>query len=95
MGPDSDGDDYESLEESLDTLLAVAVATFAETQQNPLLTEDEDSHRLRDVVDARDRRERGRKQTSSREAHKAVFPLAPPTKLHLSAMNVLLRRTRT
>ena len=73
MALDSDGDDYENLA----SLLAVAMAAFAKYKAHYLLlvlVEGKDSRRLRHiVVDARDRRERGGKQPSSREAHTARF----------------------
>ena len=72
MGSDSDGYDYESLT----TLLAVSRDCLTrQTQETHVLVEDEDSPRLRHVVvDARDRRERGGRHPSSREAHTACFP---------------------
>ena len=77
MGSDSYADNYESLA----TLLAVAIAVFAEVSNAKYklrpVAEDEDSRRLKhlDVVHVRDRRERGRRQHSSGEAHTACSPL--------------------
>ena len=73
MGSNTDGDDYESLA----ALVAVAIAVFAKHRDTLLLlvfVEDEDSRRLRHVVDARDRRERGAGQPSGCEAHTECFP---------------------
>ena len=72
MGSENYGDDYESLA----TLVAVVLAAFAKHRHTLLLlafVEDEDSRRLRHVVDARDRRERGGRQPSSSEAHTECF----------------------
>ena len=68
---DSDGD-YRSLA----TLLSVAITAFAKhNYTRPLVVvEDEDSRRLRHVLDARYRQERGARQPFSRQAHTACFP---------------------
>ena len=75
MVSDRDGDDYESLA----TLVAVAIAAFDKHRHTQVLlivfVKDEDSRHLRHVVvDARNRRERGGRQPSSREAHTGCFP---------------------
>ena len=71
MGSDSDGE-YESLALSSQSRLQHS----PNTRHTPLIVvEDEDSRRLRHVVvDARDRRERGPRQPSCREAPTALFP---------------------
>ena len=65
MGSYGDGDDYDSLA----PLLAVS-SDCSIHHTHTLVFEDEDSRRLGHViVDAQDRRERGRRQPSAREVH--------------------------
>ena len=75
MGSKSDdGGDYESLA----TLVAVAIAAFAKHRDTPPLllafVEDEDSRRLRHVVDARDDGSEGEDNTPRVKRTRRVFP---------------------
>ena len=85
MGSDSDGVDYESLA----IPLAVAILHHSSNTRHTLLlvfVDDEDSRRLRHVaVDARDRREPGGRQSSSRKPHTACFFPSP----HLQSLSFI------